>query len=440
MIDRQINDVTPKVLMCTLRRRMTEVNQYVFDRGKHMIDARYLGEPPPSVNVCFYEEHEDIENIPCETDTWNRNDKGLYEPSLDDDPVVNKLHSNIQSDSGANRIVTDDITILDNLQHIQNYPMGGCNKDDVAIVCTAKGMLTLTDTDGRTLRVLAYYSKEVDGTIVSPTAIIRQHSSVFSSFIQYSNCDNNTGNIKLIGREGYEDFKMNLQCKNDLWYHTLPAQTSTIKERINKISAAALHELWHQRTGHSGNSILRDLHKHAVGVPKLKGNAFYRCNSCMSGKLCTKRPYKGKPKTTTTETPIHEDTLKGQPGQHYHIDFGFVRGTEASYNTTIEKEKSQRGKIVTSLDGSTCYVIIVDRITQYTWIFLAKNKKPPVQTIKQILDKFKSEDPNRTVRTDQGGELGHSTEFATMVAQCGYSLEETGSDASSQNGIAERPN
>ena len=27
-----------------------------------------------------------------------------------------------------------------------------------------------------------------------------------------------------------------------------------------------------------------------------------------------------------------------------------------------------------------------------------------------------------------------------MVAECGYSLEETGADASSQNGIAERPN
>ena len=133
----------------------------------------------------------------------------------------------------------------------------------------------------------------------------------------------------------------------------------------------------------------------AKGVPKLKGNAFYQCASCASGKLCTKRTYPNaeKKKTATKQTPMdNEEAIPpGEPGQHYHMDFGFVRGHDESFNLNQQLKKKKKGKIVQSIDGYNCYLIIVDRVTRYTWIFLSKNKQPPIETVRQLLTKFKSE-------------------------------------------------
>ena len=325
--------------------------------------------------------------------------------------------------------------------------MGGCNKDAIALICTAKGQLTLQDEHGKKLQVECYYSKDVDGTIVSPTAIIRQHHNIFSSFIQFSNCDSNEGNIKLLGRNNHENFTLKLMCKNDLWYHVTPSNTPTDKAQINRLSSAAMYELWHQRTAHAGQTTLQYLHKHAKGVPSLKGNPFHKCTSCMQGKLCTKRSigtrnkkHQQVPVDTTQSEEAEHDVPMGEPGQHFHMDFGFIRGRHDSYDIENERTAMKTGSIVTSIDGYKCYLIVVDRVTRYTWIFLAKTKHPPIETVRQLLNKFKSDNPNRTVRTDQGGELGHSSKFSTMVAECGFSLEETGPDASAQNGLAERPN
>ena len=92
------------------------------------------------------------------------------------------------------------------------------------------------------------------------------------------------------------------------------------------------------------------------------------------------------------------------------------------------------------MDGYNSYLIIVDRATRFTWIFLTKSKIPPIESAKLILEKFKTEHKHRTVRVDQGSELGRSANFQTMVAKAGFTLETTGSDASAQNGLAERPN
>ena len=67
------------------------------------------------------------------------------------------------------------------------------------------------------------------------------------------------------------------------------------------------------------------------------------------------------------------------------------------------------------------------------------SKSPPVEIAKKILYKFKSKNPHRTVRVDQGGELGKSEAFRNMVGKH-FSLELTGADASTQNGMIENLN
>ena len=365
--------------------------------------------------------------------------------------TVNKTSANMlpaQSDSGANRIVTDDMTILKNVKIIEPYPMGGCNKNDpAAIICTTTGELTITSTKGDQITVKAYYSEQVDGTIISPTTIAVQHSDRFVGWLQHSNIDTNEGTIKLIGRQNHEDMIFPTYMTNDLWYHNKQSIGNTTAQVNRLMNNSATYELWHQRLVHPGMSTMACMHHHAKGIPKLKGNAFYACPSCMPEKLSIKRKY-GKNKLKNKRTEIAHELINqsikieednddihirdAQPGQHFHMDFGFVRGKQFT--------NKQDEKTITSIDGKNAYLIVVDRATRYQWTFTTDNKRPPVETIRKLLMKFKSNNPHRTVRVDQGGELGRSQEFLKMISDCEFALETTGSDASSQNGMAERPN
>ena len=425
----------------------------------HDIDAlKPDAEPPPSHKHDF------------DGHTWNINDDGKWKPpppstpnihALNDQstsspdkpsPTINRTNAgnnNFQNDSGANRIVTDKLDNLQNVQIIDPIPMGGCNKNDsAAIVCTMVGELPISDTSGNILMVKAYYSAEVDGTIISPTALVRQHIDKFTAWLKYCNCDDNKGVLKLIGRNGQDNLSFAIHCSNDLWYHAPDSIGNSTAPTINRISNAASFELWHQRTAHAGINILDKLHKHSIGVPPLKGNSFYRCPSCMSGKLCTKRaigkptPSKGAqlppPTSINKDKSAPDDTddihiPNSEPGQHFLMDFGFVRSSDYSI-------KTEDGKTITSIDGKNSYLSIIDRSSRYMWIFPTSSKTPPIEAVKSILTKFKSKNPHRTVRVDQGGELGRSAQFATMISECEFALEITGSDASAQNGLVENPN
>ena len=105
------------------------------------------------------------------------------------------------------------------------------------------------------------------------------------------------------------------------------------------------------------------------------------------------------------------------------------------------KSVNNQGKIVTSRDGFNSYLIIVDAHTRYSWIFLSGSKHPPLKTVTQFLQRFGLKDgTTRQIRCDQGGELAKSSKFREVIQNEGYSIEPTGSDNSSQNGVAERPN
>ena len=225
---------------------------------------------------------------------WIRTTTGKWTPPPESTshsiPTINKSNqaAPAQNDSGANRIVTDNIHYLLNMKLIDPLPMGGCNKhDEAAIVCTAVGDMLFQTTDGETVKFKAYYSADVDGTIISPTAMVQQRINDFHGWVKYANCDSNKGTLKLLGRNDTSTKIFHIYCANDLWYHhhdsILDNHNSDAK--IRPLSVAAKYELWHQRTAHAGFNTLEHLHKHVTGVPPLKGNAFYRCPSCMSGKL-----------------------------------------------------------------------------------------------------------------------------------------------------------
>lgn len=383
-------------------------------------------------------------------------------------PNVNPIQiRKAQNDIGANASVTNNKDSIILYRDIAPYAVGGIQKDDPAITCTGKGYLLWKSKSGTNLLVPIYYCSEADGTIISPQSVQNLYSTTYNGFHMFCDCDNKTGHLKFYNRNGVDHVIFEAYSTNNLWYHDMsiplnkksPSTTSFhhhqtfIHPTINRLNKTALHELWHQRLIHPGKQCMRTIHKHVDGIDEsLVGNCFYSCAACMHGKPrksnryppCHEKHNRKKYRTNKHKIPPSscqpdvtvEDDLhipNSSPGQHFHMDFGFVRGSKY----TIKQDDNPT---VTSKDGYNSYLIIVDRASRYSWIFLTKSKHPPVTLAHKVLTKFKSTNPHRTVRTDQGGELGRSSKFSQMVAEAGFVLELTGAEASKQNGIAESPN
>ncbi len=356
----------------------------------------------------------------------------------------------IQNDSGANICATGDKTGLRDIKKIKPRPVSSVNPNETtSATITEVGYMDLLTTSGELVPIQVYYGTSIDGTIISPQAIATQHRSIFSGWYQMADVDSGTGTLGLTVRHG-GTVEFNLQCTNNLWYHAPPSATSQDDPKkgsvASRLSDAQAYQLWHGRMMHPGTNKMESLHLHCKGVSKLRGNAFYKCPSCMSAKLSIKKPLRAagrrqpiKPKDIEIKPPDIDDDLfddiympDALPGQHFHMDFGFVRGKEFV-------SKSEEGRTITSTDGYNSYLIIVDRKTRYTWGFLTASKVPPVTHAEAVLRKYKCEHEHRTVRTDQGKELGLSKDFKVMLARQGFVLDPTGSDNSRENGIAERP-
>ena len=373
----------------------------------------------------------------------------------------------IQSDTGANANITSDLSILEDVQWVQPVQCKSAKKG-TTIEIQAIGKYVLCGTN---LKINMYFCLEAHGTIISPTAIVQQHSQLFIGYQKHTNLDRSIRSITLIPREQHKDVSRTvipLYVENDLWYHTL-SHTNAGNETdmycqpcgtgappptfmINRLSDAAKWELWHQRMTHVGTRTMEQTHKHTDGVPMLLGNVFYRCPSCMPGKLCTKLP--GYHHTLGTDRPAHHHTSPEHnddtnsddvvdnvylpdalPGQHFHMDFGFAQGSEFKMET-----KKSKGPTITSINGKNSYCLVIDRATQHIWVFLSNSKEPPVEPICMILKKFGSRSTtHRMVQTDQDEGLGRSLDFKAMLKNEDFTLELTGTNSLKQNSHAERP-
>ena len=115
------------------------------------------------------------------------------------------------------------------------------------------------------------------------------------------------------------------------------------------------------------------------------------------------------------------------------MDFGFMRASSPEYRG----QTKLRDRVISSWDGYSSYLLIVDEASQYIWVFLTKSKDPPIDIVETFLGRFGHEDGG-VLRMDQGGELARSFDFGdTILQNQKYVLEPTGADSPSQNGAAE---
>ncbi len=377
----------------------------------------------------------------------NDDTPGIYKVQLQ--LPTNTTTTSVQNDGGANRSVTNQKHLLHNYKDIKPYPIGGVKDGEPAIYCTGRGFLPWQASDGETIMVRCYYSQDVGGTIFSPTDIVIQHKERYNAWNMHADVENGKGIFTLLSKDGVNHSTFDTYMENNLWHHYLHPIKSPTSSTINKSIATvkrltdmAAYELWHHRLGHPGQKTMSIIHDHAIGVPKLRRNQFYSCAACLTGKF--KKSHIGEVKSyqhdhaepdepDPTNPQSFENTTDYKIGQHLHMDFGFVRGSEYC---KIDND----GKLVTSIDNYRSYLLVIDKASRYIWIFLTKTKNPPISQVEGLLSKFKNLYPDASITTDQGKELGKSKAFQLLAKEHGYTLKTTGSDSSAQNGLAEKPN
>ena len=97
-----------------------------------------------------------------------------------------------------------------------------------------------------------------------------------------------------------------------------------------------------------------------------------------------------------------------------------------------------RYKRLLGLNGETCYVLITDVKSGAWQVSIRRDKSPPIDFLREWLAKYGSTAPNRTVRFDNGKELGGCTEICDLFSKAGYVVEKTAPASSSEIGQVER--
>jgi hypothetical protein len=137
-------------------------------------------------------------------------------------------------------------------------------------------------------------------------------------------------------------------------------------------------------------------------------------------------------------------SVKKQPAQQsavrtleckrcFYMDFGFMHSSTSDYACP----NKATDRVVSSYDGYTLYLLVINEASRYAWVFLTKSKDPPIDIIRAFLLLHGHPDGG-CIHMYQGGELASSIVFCNLLLRdFWYTLEPTGADSPSQNGAVE---
>jgi hypothetical protein len=90
-------------------------------------------------------------------------------------------------------------------------------------------------------------------------------------------------------------------------------------------------------------------------------------------------------------------------------------------------------RVVSSYDGYTSYLLVINEASWYAWVFLTKSKDPPVDILRAFLILHGHPDGG-CIRMYQGGKLASNVAFRDLLLRdFRYTLEPMGADSPSQN-------
>jgi hypothetical protein len=208
-----------------------------------------------------------------------------------------------------------------------------------------------------------------------------------------------------------------------------PNNPEELLAMANSLSVSGLAELWHQRLGHSSHEYVRSTRDKTYGIPKFKApDDLHVCDSCAHGA------------THKASRNSQEAVKPTEPFQDIVADFGFFAPKTDIEKTNLTTTISTPTTLIEGQHGYKAYLLIIDRRTRYVWVFLTKDKSPPLEIMTSWFREFGNKrSTNNILRTDNGGELAGHEGFRKLCAANNYMVQSTAADASYQIGMVERP-
>jgi hypothetical protein len=426
----------------------------------------------------------------------------------------------IQGDTGANCTATNQLDILWNVKWLNTpIPVATYSTDtlgDHACYAVAVGIIKIITDDNSILECQTLYCPQSTGTVLSPHRVMVDDNRVdgfahearrkgsgriiffdrnkrtLATLTMHSKLDGIylTSNPILVPKTA-QPHESTVDANTEAKLHLRYAKATSIPPITDDITTAGptthakylqwiqtmklTHqqfngELWHQRFGHIGWRTMKKTSEVVEGVPPIPSESSqFHCPFCDMSKQ-TKRSGR---KESQSESFL--------PGTAFHMDLGFVSGP-SNLEAVVQKGENPKHTTQKSQDGYVAYLLIIDAASRYTWVFLLKNKQPPIAIISAFLTqngktKQKNQCNNITVSpdgllaqsisfskacekqqfqiteahwdlaldrpiykvtTDNGTELAGSEEFRSKVAEYGYISQTTAPEASNQSGKGER--
>ena len=361
-------------------------------------------------------------------------------------------------DSGSNVCLTNDLSILDDVQDMEPRPL------DVALsptsvlpqmtMCTKFGFVSICLLNGTSHRQKFLFNEAASETILSPEDIVR-NSTVLRHWVQsgrggasgdgcllFSGSDETTVllSLPLVKRNGLYYCSMSsnaITASHSESCHVIHHQHDDDDEpdsqvlQVNMVSRPVTKvehlssELWAARLGYCGSNQLALIPANTVGTPSK-----FRCHPLRFIDVKEEAAIKRQP--CSTATAIAEEN-----GSEFYMDFAFLRSSSCDFGDTPPVSANDR--IVQSFDGFYAHLLIIDKHSRRSWVFLRISKEPPTDIIGFFLTKY-GRSSGGSIRCDQGGELARSEAFRSICMSKGYLVEPTGADSPSQNGGVERWN
>jgi hypothetical protein len=312
---------------------------------------------------------------------------------------------------------------------------GTPNIDDC---CTKRGLLPLPLVDGSLYYQPCYYCKNATETIISPESVV-DASDTFISWHQSGHKGGLPGSICFEISSGLLSMTLHLQSISGLYYCPLDILTVddnpicpyllVLKVALNtpiphlrapsKFTPVSKDhqlesEVWSLRLSCPGEHQLDILPGNVLGLPSVLEYCFIDFHA--QARVCQQ---------AAQRTAVHVD----ERCKEFHMVFGFMR---ASANNYTQPSKTT-DRIIQSYDGYSSYLLIVNAVTRFRWVFLTTSKEPPLDIVNAFMQRFALWDGG-FVHTDHGDELACSSSFCnTMLRTFNYVVEPTGADSPLQN-------
>ena len=362
-------------------------------------------------------------------------------------------------DSGSNVCLTNDLSILDDVQDMEPRPL------DVALdsvstppptsMCTKFGFVSIRLLNGTLHRQKFLFNEAATETILSPEDIVR-NSTVLRHWVQsgrggasgdgcllFSGSDEITVllSLPLIKRNGLYYCSMSSSALASIRLESCNLinfsnnrdepepdpqvlRVNTVSRPVTKVEHLS-SELWAARLGYCGSQQLALIPANTEGTPSK-----FRCHPLRFIDVKEEASIKRQPCSTVT-------AIAEANGSEFYMDFAFLRSSSSDFGDTPPISANDR--VVQSFDGFYAHLLIVDKHSRRSWVFMRISKEPPTDIVEIFLTKY-GRSNGGSIRCDQGGELARSEAFRTLCLSKGYLVEPTGADSPSQNGGAERWN